>query len=139
MRKNKGLTTFKFILLSTGLGMLVSGCCRCKCCDCNKPVPAPKKDTVFVKEYHVGGDMINIEGDNNDVNFTKGNGNNVASRSGGTQNQGRVVKPRPKPVKKPVVQPEPEPKPEPEPEPKPEVVEKHCTVVITYQTPCNGR
>ncbi|MBO7560407.1 MAG: hypothetical protein J6T27_04615 [Alphaproteobacteria bacterium] len=132
MRKNKGLTTFKFILLSTGLGMLVSGCC-----DCNKPVPAPK--TVFVKEYHVGGDMINIEGDNNDVNFTKGNGNNVASRSGGTQNQGRVVKPRPKPVKKPVVQPEPEPKPEPEPEPKPEVVEKHCTVVITYQTPCNGR
>ena len=118
--------------------------CKRGCADCDKPVVEPKKDTVYVikKDYHVGGDMINVEGDNNDVNFTKGNGNNVSSRNSGTQTWERATRPQPKKVvKKTVVQPEPviEPKPELKPEPKPEVVEKHCTVVITYQTPCTGR
>ena len=43
-----------------------------------------------------------------------------------------VVEPNPKP------KPKPKPKPELKPEPEP-IVEKHCTVTITYRTPCNGR
>jgi len=124
--------------------------CKRGCDDCDKPVVEPKKeivvvkDTVVVEQYNVGGDMVNVKGNNNDVNFTKGNGNNVSSRNSGTQTWERAVRPQPKPVKKkPVIKPEPEPKPEPvvepkpEPKPEPEVVKKHCTVVITYQTPCN--
>jgi hypothetical protein len=126
--------------------------CKKPCVDCNEPKPEPKKeivvvkDTVVVEQYNVGGDMVNVKGNNNDVNFTKGNGNNVSSRNSGTQTWERAVRPQPKPVKKkPVIKPEPEPKPEPvvepkpEPKPEPEVVKKHCTVVITYQTPCNQK
>ena len=122
--------------------------CKKPCVDCDEPKPEPKKeivvvkDTVVVEQYNVGGDMINVKGDNNDVNFTKGNGNNVSSRNSGTQTWERAVRPQPKPVKKkPVIKPEPKPEPvvepKPEPKPEPEVVKKHCTVVITYQTPCN--
>lgn len=113
--------------------------CKRDCKDCNKPAPKKEivvvKDTVIVEQYHVGGDMVNVKGNNNDVNFTKGNGNNVASRNSGTQTWERATRPQPK--KKTVVQ--PEPVVEPKPEPEPEIVEKHCTVVVTYQRPCNGR
>ena len=119
---------------------LVRGCKR-DCKDCNEPEPKKEivivKDTVVVEQYNVGGDMVNIKGDNNDVNFTKGNGNNVASRNSGTQTWERAVRPQPK--KKTVVQPEPKPEQKPEPKPEPEVIEKHCTVIVTYQRPCNGR
>ena len=118
--------------------------CKRDCRDCNEPAPKKEivvvKDTVVVEQYHVGGDMVNVKGNNNDVNFTKGNGNNVASRNSGTQTWERATRPQPK--KKTVVQPEPkkpEPVVEPKPEPEPEIVEKHCTVVVTYQRPCNGR
>ncbi len=124
--------------------------CKKPCVDCNEPKPEPKKeivvvkDTVVVEQYNVGGDMVNVNGNNNDVNFTKGNGNNVSSRNSGTQTWERAVRSRPKPVKKkPVIKPEPKPEPvvepKPEPKPEPEVVKKHCTVVITYQTPCNQK
>ena len=114
--------------------------CRRDCKDCNEPAPKKEivfvKDTVVVEQYNVGGDMVNIKGDNNDVNFTKGNGNNVASRNSGTQTWERATRPQPKKVvKKTVVQPEQEPKPKPEPE----VVEEHCTVIIKYKVPCNSR
>ena len=117
--------------------------CKRGCNDCDKPVVEPKKDTVYVikKDYHVGGDMINVEGDNNDVNFTKGNGNNVSSRNSGTQTWERATRPQPKKVvKKTVVQPEPviEPQPEPKPEPKPEY-KREVHISGKVMIPCNGR
>ena len=139
MAKNNGIkTAFELILLAVA----VQGC---NCCDCKnrKKNCAPKRDTVYVvkeiikeREYHVGGDMINIEGDNNDVNLTKGNGNNTSARNSGTENWGRGTRPQPKKVvKKPVEQPKTEP--EQKTEPKPEVTEEStCTVVITWEDAC---
>ena len=89
--------------------------CKRGCADCDKPVVEPKKDTVYVikKDYHVGGDMINVEGDNNDVNFTKGNGNNVSSR--GTQTWERATRPQPKKEEEKVEEKKEEEKQEPTP------------------------
>lgn len=117
--------------------------CKRGCTDCDKPVVEPKKevvivrDTVVVEQYNVGGDMVNVKGNNNDVNFTKGNGNNVSSRNSGTQTWERATRPQPKKVvKKTVVRPEPviESKPEPKSEYKREV---HISGKVMI--PCNGR
>ena len=138
VQKNTGKNNIAWAWVLAG-GMLGSAIIMCLCgrgctkgagCrECNKS----KQDTVWVvKEkpsIDVDGDAIIINGDNNDATLIKGNGNNAANRSSGTQNQNRgPVKPKPKkssttPVVKtaPVVVQEPKPQ------------DKNCTITISYQ------
>ena len=105
--RNKGLTTFMFILLSTA----VSSCCNCGEHNGDKPAQSPNK------EKSVGGDNVNIENngcgtviynkngrvcymdgngnlynENGELIYTSGNGNNTSSRNSGTENWNRGTK-----------------------------------------------
>ncbi len=110
------------------------GCNRGGCKDCNESTPCDDKPCVT---YNVGGDMVNITGNGNQVNLTRGSNNNIATGHGNA-NRGVVQRPRKLSgkqggtVKNHVTIIPSQPKPEePKPEPKP-AEKQHCTVVITY-------